>query len=74
MQQDWFRNALNTQTLTTARIAIGAAAIAAENRADDRLSSFGRRLSALSEADRLWEEALGYLGDEADHWSRRCVK
>jgi len=74
VQQDWFRNAVNAQTLTTARIAIGAAAIAAENRADDRFNNIGRRLGALHEADRLWEEALGYLGDEADHWSRRCVK
>jgi hypothetical protein len=74
VQQFWIRNAMNTQTLTTARIAIGAAAIAAENRADDLLYSLGRRLSALHEADRLWDEALGYLGDEADHWSRRGAK
>ena len=60
--------------LTTARIAIGAAAVAAEDRADDRRNNPGRRLSALHEADRLWKEALGYLGDEADHWSRRSVK
>jgi hypothetical protein len=59
---------------TTARTAIGAAAIAAENRADDRRSNRGRRLSALHEADRLWDEALGYLGDEGDHWSRMRVE
>ncbi len=60
--------------LTRARIAIGAAAIAAENRADDRQNNPGRRLGALHEADRLWDEALGYLGDEADHWSRRGAR
>ena len=65
---------MNNLSLTSARIAIGAAAIAAEDRADDRRNSLGRRLGALHEADRLWDEALGYLGNEGDHWSKACVK
>ena len=60
--------------LSTARIAIGAAAIAAEDRADDRRTSYGRQLSALHDADRLWDEALGFLGDEGDQWSRVRLK
>jgi hypothetical protein len=76
VQQNWLRNTISAQVLTSARLAIGKAALAAEDRALfwQEKNAPGPILAALHEADRLWDEALGYLGDEADHWSRRCVK
>ncbi len=76
MQQNWFRNTMNTQGITSARLAIGKAALVAEDRALfwQKNNAPGPNLAALHEADRLWDEALGYLGDEADHWSRRSAK
>ena len=61
------------RAITTPQLAIGAAALLAEDRADDIKRTHGQRLAALHEAEHLWDEAFGHMGDEGDHWSRRRV-
>jgi hypothetical protein len=61
-------------TLTTALIAIGSAALAAEARADDPQRSPAARQTAIYEADQLWDEVFAHLKDDGDHWSRRRLK
>ena len=65
---------MGNPTLTTALIAIGSAALAAEARADDPERSLAARRAATREADQLWDEVFAHLKDDGDHWSRRRVK